>query len=227
MSHKVLLFSGILAAALAPIGAAAQSGKKGNAGADTPACGPLAFTDGEMVCSCEAGAFGGSVWGSGPYTGDSDICTAARHSGALPESGGIVRLTEAAGQASYTGTTANGVTTRDWGSYNQSFAVVGASVAAASSDLAVCSTIPANVDDHACFCPENARQGSVWGNGPYTADSDICTAALHSGYIEPEGGEVYVLRVMGLAGYIGGEGYGVTTSDWGSYDSSIIFDWNR
>ena len=44
---------------------------------------------------------------------------------------------------------------------------------------------------------------------------------------EEAGGDVFVLRVMGLQSYSGGEGYGVTTSDWGAYDTSIIFDWNQ
>ena len=220
-------------AAMMPAGAEAQSSKKGGSVAaavvDAPECGALNFTDGAMVCSCPEGAANGSVWGSGPYTAASNICTAARHAGAVGTAGGVVRLTEAAGQDSYEGSEANGVTTSGWGSYGSSFNVtaIGSKPVVAASEFATCSTMPSGVDEHACHCPANARQGSVWGNGPYTADSDICTAALHNGYIEAEGGDVFVLRLGGLDSYSGGEGYGVTTSDWGGYDSSITFDWNR
>jgi len=212
-----------------PVGA--QGGKKGaSSGAviDAPACTTVAFTDGAMVCSCAEDTTNGSVWGSGPYTADSNICTAARHAGAVGEDGGVIQLTERPGQDSYTGSTANGVTTSNWGSYGTSYDVskVGEAPATKSS-LAECTTIPSGADTHACSCPAGKSGGSVWGNGPYTADSDICTAALHNGYIDGSGGDVYVLRVQGLASYLGGDGNGVTTSDWNAYDSSIIFDWNQ
>ena len=96
-----------------------------------------------------------------------------------------------------------------------------------TSDLPACSTMPASVDEFACNCPNNPNRGSVWGNDPYTADSDICTAGVHSGYIDEEGGDVVVLRVKGLSTYTSGESFGVTTSDWGPYGDSITFDWNR
>ena len=96
-----------------------------------------------------------------------------------------------------------------------------------TSDLPVCSTIPSGVDEFSCNCPKNPTRGSVWGNDPYTADSDICTAGVHSGYLDEEGGDVVVLRVQGLSSYTGGESFDVTTSDWGAYGESITFDWNR
>ena len=234
MTYKGLLAAVAVSACMMPFGAEAQSSKKGGSLSsapvvDAPVCGSLSFTDGEMICSCPADAGNGSVWGSGPYTADSNICTAARHAGAVDAAGGVIRLTEAAGQDSYEGSERNGVSTSSWGSYGSSFNVtaIGSKPVVAASEYATCSTMPSGVDEHACNCPANARQGSVWGNGPYTADSDICTAALHNGYIEAEGGDVFVLRVVGLDSYLGGDGYGVTTSDWGGYDSSIIFDWNR
>ena len=64
-----------------------------------------------------------AIWGTAVYTSDSSVCTAAVHSGLLSfASGGdaIVQVIE--GQDSYIGSTQNGVTSRDYGSYSASFA---------------------------------------------------------------------------------------------------------
>jgi LCCL domain-containing protein len=225
MMCVVVIGTGLAAPALA------QSGKKGSSGGaitSAPDCGELVFSNGEMVCNCSTGASNGSVWGSGPYTADSNICTAARHAGAIGAQGGIVRLLERPGQASYNGSSANGVSTSGWSSYGQSFDVVAANSGAPvqASGLPACSVIPSGVESYACNCAANAAGGSVWGNGPYTSDSNICSAALHAGYIEDACGDVFVLRAQGLPEYAGAESHGVTSSDWGAYGESIVFNWN-
>ena len=73
-------------------------------------------------CRC-ASAGTGPVWGSGPYTTDSDLCRAARHAGAIGPAGGVVHVAPAAGRNSYAASTRNGVTTSAWGSYGSSFTV--------------------------------------------------------------------------------------------------------
>ncbi len=83
-----------------------------------------AATANEFSCTCGAGA-GGSVYGSGVYTADSSLCAAAVHAGAVPAAGGPVKINKAAGCPKYTGTTANGVTTTSWGTYDASFFFVG------------------------------------------------------------------------------------------------------
>jgi len=63
-----------------------------------------------------------AIWGTGTYTDDSSICTAAVHSGLITfAAGGTVTYRIAPGQDSYTGTTAHGVTSRNWGSWVGSF----------------------------------------------------------------------------------------------------------
>ena len=216
----------------------AQGGKKSSASSVGPEpvrvvaeCGALAFQDGRMACSCPAGATAsGSVWGSGPYTGDSAICRAAVHAGVIGAQGGVVNLTQAPGQDAYEASVANGVTTSGWGSYGDSFDFAGVTrtPVTATSDMPLCTTMPTGVDLYDCYCEPNGVDRSVWGNDPYTADSDICTAARHVGYIDAaDGGDVYVLRLQGLASYYGDENNGITSGDWDSFGSSIIFDWNR
>ena len=57
---------------------------------------------------------GGSVWGSNPYTDDSDYAVAAVHAGILqPGETKYIRITDLGTFNAFTGTTRNGVTTRD------------------------------------------------------------------------------------------------------------------
>lgn len=74
------------------------------------------------TCRCP-GVTDGPVWGSNPYTTDSNLCRAAMHAGVIAAAGGLVRVTSAAGRERYSGSSRNGVTTNDWGSYGGSFRV--------------------------------------------------------------------------------------------------------
>lgn len=66
-----------------------------------------------------------SLWGTGIYTFDSGVCTAAVHAGRFSRSkGGRVVVEIWPGQSSYVGSTKNGVTSSSWGSYDASFAVL-------------------------------------------------------------------------------------------------------
>ncbi|QDC09828.1 hypothetical protein FHY55_11475 [Oceanicola sp. D3] len=189
-----------------------------------PDCSSYSSDKAGWSCHCEANAAPGSVWGSGPYTADSHVCTAARHAGVIGAEGGMVALKTVEGQASYTGSEANGVVTRDWGSFAKSISFP---PPAAKSDLAQCARFPTGTESHSCFCPADAsKQRDVWGSGPYTGDSDICAAAFHAGAVGAGGGEVTVLRVPGLKAYTASEAEGVATSDWGGYDFSIVFNRN-
>ena len=73
-----------------------------------PTCGPYS----NIIVT---GKLEGSVWGSGPYTDDSDFGVAAVHAG-LASVGETVTLVPSniAYHLSYPGSTANGVTTDDW-----------------------------------------------------------------------------------------------------------------
>jgi hypothetical protein len=75
-----------------------------------------------LQCGCAAeAAASGSVWGSGPYTGDSAICRAAVHAGAIGGEGGMVRVRVTAGRDGYSASARNGVGANSWGSYAKSF----------------------------------------------------------------------------------------------------------
>ena len=76
--------------------------------------------------SCPAKPLGGlgTVWGTDVYTDDSAICVAALHAGKITETGGTFTLEIRDGQASYTGSTRNGVTTSLWNAYGGSYVFV-------------------------------------------------------------------------------------------------------
>jgi hypothetical protein len=83
--------------------------------------------DGRRVAvTCAANGALGSVWGSGPYTDDSSICTAGVHAGVITQAGGRVVVEIRPGEPTYQGTQAHGVTSSDYGSWSGSYVVLGA-----------------------------------------------------------------------------------------------------
>ncbi len=78
-----------------------------------------------VTCACDSNATAsGSVWGTDTYTDDSRICRAAVHAGVIDMQGGNVTFTAVGGLDSYSGSTANGVETRDYGRWSGSFEFV-------------------------------------------------------------------------------------------------------
>ncbi len=74
-----------------------------------------------LTCSCTPGATGkGTFWGNDPYTSDSDICIAARHSGIITETGGTVMVIRVIGLDSYSSSENNGVESISSGPFGSS-----------------------------------------------------------------------------------------------------------
>ena len=68
------------------------------------------------------GTTAGSVWGNGIYTDDSSIAAAAVHAGVVAVGQtATVTVNVVAGQSAYSGSSANGVTSRNWGAWGGSF----------------------------------------------------------------------------------------------------------
>ncbi len=66
----------------------------------------------------------GEIFGTGVYTSDSDLSTAAVHAGILsPGETGTVKVTILPGQSSYQGSTAHGITSRSYGEWDSSYRV--------------------------------------------------------------------------------------------------------
>jgi hypothetical protein len=191
---------------------------------DLPVCGTYPAGAASHSCACPAGFSKRSVWGSGPYTGDSDICTAALHSGMIPAEGGAVLATLTEGQSAYEGSTSNGVSTSRWGSFAQSLTFLPVVEEAAGGSL--CTVLQPGPETR-CTCPADGANRVIWGAGPYTGDSDLCTAARHAGAIGLAGGEISALRLPGLTAYSGTERNGIRSQDWGTFAESFTLNANN
>lgn len=218
------------------LGAALAAGLAGAAGADElstvtssdicPASlGSLASGIGTVVsCWCAAPTVAGQVWGSGPYTVDSSLCSAARHAGAVGAGGGAIWARITAGESSYSGSAANGVESQDYGPFDASLAVAARPTAGASSVAECPATMENSSGALTCTCPAAATAaGPVWGTDIYTADSAVCRAAVHAGAIGGEGGTISIITVGGQPSYVGSARNGVASTDYGAFGASYMF----
>ena len=74
-------------------------------------------------------------------------------------------------------------------------------------------------------CSPGGEFGTVWGTDVYTDDSSICTAGVHAGKITREQGGVVIVRVKpGQPVYVGTTRNGVTSSDYGEWSGSFVFE---
>ncbi|BAT60937.1 outer membrane porin F precursor [Variibacter gotjawalensis] len=201
-----------------------------------------------LTCSCSGyAATQGSVWGSGPYTGDSAICRAARHAGAIPPAGGMITVTPAPGQQRYPGTTRNSIASSNFGEFAFSYQVGpagGAPMAQAPAAPAAPAAPPpqpgapvnagqcpdnfatyaGTTDPVACTCTaEQTRIGSVWGTNVYTADSGLCRAAQHAGAITARGGDIVVIPLPARRFFYGLTRNGIASNNYGPYDNTFRF----
>jgi len=71
--------------------------------------------------------------------------------------------------------------------------------------------------------PGGSHNGSLWGTNPYTDDSSICLAAVHTGVITPDvGGAVTIEIKPGAGSYHGSNRNGVSSSNYGSWHGSFV-----
>lgn len=225
--------SGLIAALFTAVVAiaAGMSGEARAAACPANMTGYNGAGDGDALsCACPAGTPGGSVWGSGTYTTDSNVCRAAVHAGVVnPSSGGNVTVYMAPGCGSYVGTSSNGVSTGKWGPFKRSF--VFSSPGPECQTAVAISACPRNLKalqgqmgkSLTCSCKPQQFGGSIWGSHPYTTDSSVCGAALHAGVIAATGGTVTAKTMPGCPSYSGSESNGIKTSGWGSYNTSFYF----
>jgi hypothetical protein len=88
-----------------------------------------------FTCTCSGAATrDGVVWGTDIYTDDSRLCRAALHAGVISAEGGPVTVVRSAGRPLYVGSSRNGVTSSDYGSYRASIAFEGTAPPAAAPE---------------------------------------------------------------------------------------------
>ncbi len=74
-------------------------------------------------------------------------------------------------------------------------------------------------------CPAGCPlQGRLWGTGTYTADSELCLAAMHAGVLPPGGAGVVEYRTEGVrASFTGSVAHGISSNNYGNYENSYVF----
>ena len=181
------------------------------------------------------GSSSGTIWGTGTYTDDSPIGTAAVHDGHVAIGGNaVIRLTKSGGLSSYTGSTQNGITSSSYGSWSGSYTMTFVSTCSTSSTPPP--TTPTNSCSTYTVAPSNAQSlsngtytyvvtgsssGTIWGTGTYTDDSPIGKAAVHDGHVAIGGKAVIRLtKSGGLSSYTGSTQNGITSSSYGSWSGS-------
>jgi hypothetical protein len=187
----------------------------------------------EFEFSCPADCEKGALWGTGWYTVDSSICSAAIHSGAIKAAkGGKVTVKAKKGLRKYKGTKANSFTSEDYGEFHDSFVVNdsadgnGTPKKGEAEKISCSDTVESlgHKDDDKLdvTCPPSCKSAgtTVWGSGPYTGDSSICRAAIHAGVITDEDGGSVKLEIKdgGDKTYTGSKKNGVKTEDYGTYE---------
>lgn len=175
-----------------------------------------------VTITCPTGCGGQSVWGTGVYSDDSSMCSAAIHAGAMTSAGGSVAITIAPGQAEYPASTQNGVTSSRWGSWGRSFTVAG------SSNALDCGTNAQGLaggpgTQFTSTCPAGCGSATIWGNGSYSDDSSVCSAAIHAGVLQAAtGGRIVVTIAPGQEAYPAVTANGISSSEWGTWQRSFI-----
>ena len=178
--------------------------------------------------TCTSHGTSGPVWGTGPYTDDSSICTAAVQSGLITlAKGGTVTYQIAPGQDSYAQGSAHGVTSQSYASWDGSFTFPAASSGATKTgpdSWSQTMTSYANQKGKqvTVVCSSQGTVNLVWGSGPFTDDSSVCSAAVYAGLITvADGGTVVATVAPGQQSYKGGTAHGVTSEDYGSWGASF------
>lgn len=174
--------------------------------------------------ACPPGGTAESVTGTGPYSGDSSVCTAAVHAGLLTfDRGGDLTIVHQGPQPVFGSIPRNGVTPRMYSVYPASFLF--------RSDDG--QTIPSSPDGipvtwevrHilqappgtkvTLWCPPNGVPQSLWGTDVYSEWSNPCTAAAHAGAITIERGGTFDVEMRPGQEFKGSTRNGITSGDEG------------
>ena len=72
--------------------------------------------------------------------------------------------------------------------------------------------------------PDDLVHAPTWGTKIYTVNSGICSAAVHSGMLDPkEGGEITIKLIKGKKFYTGSKKNNVKSKDHTATDMSFVF----
>jgi LCCL domain len=171
----------------------------------------------DAICQCSPAQIGrGAVYGVTHYSGDSSICRAAFHYGAVSRDGGIIHFETVRGRESYPAVLSNGV---------GSEVADGDSVAIVFASRRCPDTGEGLARPLLCSCNGAAvRRGEARGSGAYRSGSSICRAALFERKVDQGGGVVAVVPYSGTTTYnISRTVNGEIVSDSGTFQGGFEF----
>ncbi|XP_077985121.1 cysteine-rich secretory protein LCCL domain-containing 2-like [Glandiceps talaboti] len=194
----------------------------------TDVCDSSAATPCTVRCPAGCASTSKKVWGDNYYAGDSSLCKAAVHYGSITdEDGGVVLVLFRDGDSAYYEQTRNSITTTSYGAYKLTFLFAGTAVYMDNCEQKPGDHCATAVTICGIRCPPGCASASkkVWGTDDYTADSPVCTAAIHHGSItDKDGGTVQVkFDEYGKTSYTGSTRNGVTSTSFGEYGISYSF----
>ena len=175
------------------------------------------------------GAIDGSVWGTGTYTDDSALAAAAVHAGVVaPGETANLTVEVLPGQASYKGSANHGVASADYGAWEGSFKFLDKPKPDDPNEVL---PDPGNLKPYSAqlsqsfhFEVTGTTDGSVWGDGVYTDDSQLASAAVHAGLVKAGQSGVVIVKILpGQDSYGGATRNGVASSTYGSWNASYQF----
>ncbi|KAH3756926.1 cysteine-rich secretory protein LCCL domain-containing [Pelomyxa schiedti] len=200
------------------------------------ACGlsSFEFVPGVFICRGKiSGCTGGVVYGTDTYSPRSNVCSAALHAGVIGLEGGSFSVAKHPNyKGEFIASVRNGIESHAAPSHkNGAFSCYALKD---SSSLAQHTAEKTWADAINCghrggiffFCKGIANGcpgGTIWGTGVYTSDSCVCTAALHSGAITPQGGYFSVIHASGQESYPSSTMHGISSLGYSEpWHSSIV-----
>lgn len=182
------------------------------------------------------GKLDGTVWGSDIYTIDSDVEVAAVHAGIVKVGETkTVKIIILEGKNYYEGSTRNGVTTYEYGEWDRSFKFIDVPLPQDLNEDLSTKVFKVEDLDLRTFLGMDGTElnvivtgtldGTVWGNGIYTSDSHIPTAAVHAGIVKA--GETKTVKITILPGqkfYEGTIKNGVESYEYSEWEGSFKFN---
>jgi hypothetical protein len=230
-----------LAAANVALAATLSTGHSTESKAQAPAAAPAmtpeqdpgnlaAYRDkvGQTFLFTVTGTTNGTVYGDGIYTDDSELASAAVHAGILsPGETKDVQVQILPGQKSYKGDLNFGVTSSSYGAWDGSYKFLDKPMSEADMvfpDPGKLTDYRGKVGKILQFKVTGSTTESIWGDGVYTDDSDLGTAAVHAGLVKDgEEGTVAVKFMPGQGKYAGKARNGVESQAYGKFDGSYEF----
>lgn len=169
------------------------------------------------------------VYGSNPYSSDSNLCKAALHSGLIGPKGGFCLKYPLGQVRSFRGTINNSIPTLTYLNYFEGFKMIPLTDDLNEYVKKYCSLdrCGKNNQKAAFFCLGKNNgcidEYTVWGSNPYTYDSSSCLSAYHSGVIDKNGGIYWVDGYKYYSEYIGSQKNDIKSQDWKQlYEGMII-----